>query len=100
MVTTKGTAANLGMYGAGIPMGILVDAKGPRLPVMLGALFLGIGYFPMHTAYEHGAGAMGVPLLCFFSLLTGIGSCAAFSASLKTCKISLGRFPLARELLT
>lgn len=61
------------MYGAGIPMGILVDTRGPRLPVMIGAFALGIGYFPMHKAYELGAGSLNVPLLCFFSLLTGVG---------------------------
>ena len=44
----QGTIANLGMYGSGIPVGILVDAKGPRSAVILGALALGIGYFPIH----------------------------------------------------
>lgn len=28
---------------------------------------------------------MNIPLLCFLSFLTGAGSCAAFSASLKIC---------------
>ena len=43
-----GTAANLGMYASGIPIGILVDARGPRIPVMLGAITLGLGYYPIH----------------------------------------------------
>ncbi|KAI9824435.1 MAG: hypothetical protein M1832_001970 [Thelocarpon impressellum] len=54
-----GTAANLGMYATGIPV-----------------------------AYDGGPGSMSVPLLCFFSLLTGLGSCAAFSASLKTSALN------------
>jgi hypothetical protein len=32
------------MYGAGVPVGFLVDSKGPRLGVMLGAFILGLGY--------------------------------------------------------
>ena len=33
------------MYGAGVPVGILVDAKGPRPAVAIGAVALGLGYF-------------------------------------------------------
>ena len=33
------------MYGAGIPVGILVDAKGPRPAIAIGAVSLGLGYF-------------------------------------------------------
>jgi len=32
----------------GIPIGILVDSKGPRLPVLIGAAALLIGYYPMY----------------------------------------------------
>lgn len=33
------------MYASGIPVGLLVDAKGPRPGVLIGALSLGTGYF-------------------------------------------------------
>lgn len=33
-----------GMYIAGIPVGFLVDSKGPRPGVLLGGLSLGLGY--------------------------------------------------------
>jgi len=33
-----------GMYIAGIPVGLLVDSKGPRPGVLLGGLSLGSGY--------------------------------------------------------
>jgi hypothetical protein len=36
------------MYASGIPVGMLVDSKGPRLAVLIGAVTLGIGYYPMH----------------------------------------------------
>ncbi|KAI9783764.1 MAG: hypothetical protein M1839_003100 [Geoglossum umbratile] len=92
-----GTAANLGMYASGIPVGILVDSKGPRISVLIGALALGAGYYPIHLAYDWGPGATSVPVLCLFSLLTGIGSCAAFSASLKSAALN---FPHHRGTAT
>lgn len=50
----QGTAGNLGMYGSGILVGMLVDAKGPRPAVLLGALSLGIGYFPIYRGGVYG----------------------------------------------
>jgi hypothetical protein len=37
-----------------------------------------------YVAYENGPGSMRLILLCFFSFLTGAGSCSAFQASIKT----------------
>ena len=70
----------------GIPIGILVDTKGPRSAVILGALFLGAGYFPLHQAYDRGS--MPMPLLCIFSFFTGMGGCAAFAAAIKTSALN------------
>ncbi len=70
----------------GIPVGMLVDAKGPRPAVVFGALLLGAGYFPLHQAYDKGSESM--PLLCLFSFMTGLGGCAAFSASIKTSALN------------
>ncbi|KAI9760387.1 MAG: hypothetical protein M4579_001683 [Chaenotheca gracillima] len=83
-----GTFGNLGMYASGIPLGILVDSKGARPAVILGALSLIVGYYPIHTAYASGPGSMSVASLCFFSLLTGLGSCSAFSASVKVSALN------------
>lgn len=74
------------MYSFGIPVGILVDSKGPRPAVVIGCLLLGLGYFPLHQAYNRGSGS--VPLLCLFSFLTGLGGCAAFAASVKTSALN------------
>ncbi|KAL5338779.1 major facilitator superfamily domain-containing protein [Aspergillus crustosus] len=79
-----GAAGNLGMYACGIPMGLLTDNRGPRLTTLIGAVSLGLGYFPLHLAYKGGQGSMGVFLLSLFSFLTGFGSCSAFGASIKT----------------
>lgn len=83
-----GAAANIGMYASGIPMGIVVDKKGPRPAALLGAFALAIGYFPIRAAFDKGAGSMSVFLLFFLSFLTGVGSCAAFQAALKTSALN------------
>ncbi|KAI9731152.1 MAG: hypothetical protein M1834_005345 [Cirrosporium novae-zelandiae] len=83
-----GVFGNLGMYGSGIPVGLLVDAKGPRFGVLIGILTIGPGYFALHKAYDAGEGSTAIPLLCIFSLITGIGSCATFSSCLKTCAVN------------
>ncbi|KAI9863934.1 MAG: hypothetical protein M1824_005972 [Vezdaea acicularis] len=95
-----GTAANFGMYSSGIPVGILVDAKGPRIPVMIGAIALGVGYFPIYRAYESGPGSLNVGALCFFSFLSGVGSCGAFAAAVKTCNEAALNYPLSRGTAT
>ncbi|TVY80409.1 putative membrane protein [Lachnellula suecica] len=81
-----GLSGNLGMYTLGIPVGMLVDAKGPRIAVIIGAILLALGYFPLHQAYDKGFGSM--PLLCMFSYFTGLGGCAAFAASIKTSALN------------
>ena len=70
----------------GIPIGIFVDAKGPRPAVIVGAILLATGYFPLRQAYVKGEGS--VPLLCLFSACTGLGGCAAFAAAIKTSALN------------
>lgn len=74
------------MYSVGIPVGILVDRKGPRLAVIIGFVCLAAGYFPLHQAYDRGSGSL--PAMCFFSFLTGLGGCSAFAASIKTSALN------------
>lgn len=74
------------MYLMGIPVGILVDRKGPRPAVVLGGLLLGAGYFPLHQAYDKGFSS--VPLLCMLSFFTGFGGCAAFAAAIKVSALN------------
>ncbi|KAF2034140.1 MFS general substrate transporter [Setomelanomma holmii] len=97
-----GTAANLGMYASGIPMGIITDRKSPRLAAIIGMFCLLAGYYPIKLAYDRGPGGMSVALISFCSFLSGVGSCAAFQAALKTATLnwpthrgSATAFPLA-----
>ncbi|KAL9131609.1 MAG: hypothetical protein Q9217_000497 [Psora testacea] len=76
------------MYTAGIPVGLLVDNKGPRPGVLLGSVLLGVGYFFQYRAYNGGPGSMGIPWLCLFASMTGIGGCAAFAGSIKTSALN------------
>jgi len=66
-------------------MGIIIDKKGPRWGVMIGAIALACGYFPLYSAYDKGPGSVPFAVLCLASLLTGMGSCSAFAGSIKTC---------------
>ena len=90
------------MYGAGIPVGLFVDSKGPRPGVLFGAILMGLGYILLRkgisplvaalnmrwskvsVAYDGGPGSMAMPLLCFLAFLTGVGGAAAFFGALKT----------------
>ena len=44
----QGTFCNLGMYTAGVPIGLLVDAKGPRPGALFGSASLAAGYFSLY----------------------------------------------------
>ncbi|KAI4139705.1 MAG: hypothetical protein L6R39_006159 [Caloplaca ligustica] len=83
-----GTSGNLGMYIGGIPVGMLVDRRGPRPGVLVGGGLLMVGYFSMHRAYEGGPGSIALPWLCFFAFMTGIGGASAFSGSIKTSALN------------
>lgn len=74
------------MYTLGVPTGILIDTRGPRPFVIVGAVLLGLGYFPIKQAFDAGSGS--IPTLCFFSFLTGFGGCMAFAASIKTSALN------------
>lgn len=84
-INVIGNAGNIGMYAMGIPAGLLIDSRGPRWGVLLGLICLACGYFPLHNAYESGGKGYSFSSLCFFGFLTGVGSCSAFSASIKVC---------------
>ncbi|MCJ1251376.1 hypothetical protein MMC30_008609 [Trapelia coarctata] len=83
-----GVAGNLGMYASGIPVGLLVDAKGPKPGVLGGSVMLGIGYFALYWAYNGGPESVAMPWLCLASFLTGAGGCAAFAGSIKTSALN------------
>lgn len=74
------------MYSMGIPIGVFVDGKGPRPAVILGAILLAVGYYPLHLAYNAGKGS--VAWMCLVSYLSGLGGCMAFAAAIKTSAIN------------
>lgn len=74
------------MYAFGMPVGILVDAKGPRPAALLGSIMLALGYFPLHLAYDKGSGS--VAMMCLYSFLSGLGGCTAFAAAVKTSALN------------
>lgn len=92
-----GAAGNLGMYAMGFPMGLLTDARGPRLITLIGSICLAIGYYPIYLSYEHGEGSVPIIFLCFFAFMTGTGGCSAFSGAIKT---AASNFPENRGTAT
>ena len=40
------------MYTAGVPIGMLVDSRGPRPGVAVGAVALGVGYFSIYRCKD------------------------------------------------
>lgn len=77
------------MYSLGVPVGVLIDRRGPRPFVLFGAALLAAGYFSLHQAYDSASGS--VATLCFFSYLSGLGSCMAFAAAVKTSALNWPR---------
>ncbi|KAJ5089721.1 hypothetical protein N7532_008405 [Penicillium argentinense] len=92
-----GAAGNLGMYAMGFPMGLLTDARGPRMITLIGSICLAIGYYPIYISYEHGEGSVPIIFLCFFAFMTGTGGCSAFSGAIKT---AASNFPESRGTAT
>ena len=41
------------MYTAGIPVGLLVDNRGPRPGALFGAVSMGIGYLSVYKGNSH-----------------------------------------------
>jgi hypothetical protein len=76
------------MYASGIPMGIITDRKSPRLAAIIGMFALLVGYYPIKLAFDRGPGGMSVAWISFCSFLSGVGSCAAFQAALKTATLN------------
>ncbi|KAM3502048.1 hypothetical protein MY11210_009186 [Beauveria gryllotalpidicola] len=83
-----GLSGNFGMYSLGPLVGMFVDhpSVGSGPAVFIGAVLLGVGYFPLHRAYDAASGS--VPALCFFSYLTGMGSCLGFFAAVKVSALN------------
>ncbi|KAL8283172.1 hypothetical protein RQP46_005950 [Phenoliferia psychrophenolica] len=81
-----GAAGNGGVYLSGPLVGILVDRRGPRIPLLLGAVLLFLGYTILRTIYNGGEDGSfrtwGVGGLAFGEVLVGIGSSASLTAAL------------------
>lgn len=51
------------MYASGIPIGLLIDTKGPRLALLIGAATIGGGYYPIHIGMLHSDCSRGLVLI-------------------------------------
>ena len=54
------------MYASGVPLGMLVDYKGPRWGVAVGVVFFALGYYPIAKGLD--VSTHGRPVLRDYSL--------------------------------
>ncbi|KDE02394.1 hypothetical protein MVLG_07045 [Microbotryum lychnidis-dioicae p1A1 Lamole] len=80
-----GASGNAGVYLSGPFLGIIVDRKGPRLPLFLAAVCLLVGYSYVKAIYAGGHSGLfassGVTGLALAELATGLGSSAGLSSA-------------------
>ncbi|CAE6510726.1 unnamed protein product [Rhizoctonia solani] len=92
-INIVGIAGNLGMYCSGPIWGKVVDARGPRIPLLVAFVLISFGYGGIRAFYT-GAITMsetsvarfngGVAALFFFSLCTGMAGNAGITSAMNS----------------
>ncbi|KAH7927046.1 MFS general substrate transporter [Leucogyrophana mollusca] len=83
-----GLAGNVGVYSSGPVWGRIVDAKGPRIPLIGAFICLLLGYFGIRRIFDNGADptisfvSLAVLIICSF--MTGLGGNAGLAAAVNT----------------
>ncbi|TFK53323.1 MFS general substrate transporter [Heliocybe sulcata] len=80
-----GLAGNVGVYSSGPVWGHIVDARGPKLLLMVSFTFLLVGYMGIRHVYDAGPGAydgLALALLVTCGFLTGSGGNAGLSSAM------------------
>lgn len=90
-----GMVGNLGMAMTGPLAGVVVDKKGPKFPVLIGAIATFVGYSIIKKCYQDKIDTVGI--LAAALLLVGAGSTFTFSAVVKCAALN---FPNARGFAT
>lgn len=90
-----GMVGNLGMAMTGPLAGIVVDRKGPKFPVLIGAIATFVGYSIIKACYRDKIDTVGI--LAAALLVVGAGSTFTFSAVVKCAALN---FPNARGFAT
>lgn len=82
-----GLSGNMGVYSTAAVIGKLVDAEGPRIPLVMAIVFLFSGYLGIKSIYDAGSGhpistiTFVILILCTF--LTGVGGNGGLSSAVK-----------------
>jgi hypothetical protein len=78
----------VGVYSTAPPLGKLVDAKGPRIPLVLGLVFTSVGYFGIKAIFDAGSGepisTLTLVALISCSYMTGAGGNGGLTAAVNT----------------
>ncbi|UZJ55249.1 hypothetical protein CBS101457_004569 [Exobasidium rhododendri] len=90
-INIVGVMGNMGVYLSGPIWGRLVDKKGPKVALGMGASLVLIGYGGLSMAYDGKFGSNApILLLALLSLSTGLGNCAGFTAAMNAQAKSWG----------
>lgn len=89
-----GLSANLGVYLSGVPLGYIIDQRGPRMTLIISGIFLFVGYGGIRAFYDGGEEGIfsiyGVRGMAFAEFLTGVGSSAGLSSAANATAKSFG----------
>ncbi|PWN32787.1 MFS general substrate transporter [Meira miltonrushii] len=82
-INIVGVMGNMGVYLSGPFWGRLVDKKGPKVALALGAILVAVGYGGLSVSYGGTIwSSTSLPTLCMFSLFSGLGNSGAFTAAM------------------
>lgn len=86
-----GLAGNVGVFSSGLPWGMIVDARGPRILLSCSFIFLLGGYSGIKYFYDSGLSPgvttlsnLGFIILAFCSFLIGCGSGGGLASTINT----------------
>lgn len=82
-INIVGVMGNMGVYLSGPFWGRLVDRKGPKIALALGAILVAIGYGGLSVSYQGTVWpSTSLSALGMFSLFSGLGNSGAFTAAM------------------
>jgi MFS family permease len=84
---------NIGCGIGGLPGGVLIDAVGPQLAILMGLALIAAGYYGVYRVYQ--LAALSLALLSVFMCVMGFGSITSYFATLKAAQLN---FPHHRGL--
>lgn len=81
---TISLASNIGSGLGGLPAGLLIDSRGPQIAILVGSVFILLGYYSLSKIYEDKIAS--IALICVSMAFVGLGSITAYFSTLKAAQ--------------